>query len=68
MMKLQVLGPGCPNCAKLAENAEAAARPLGMEYELEKVTDLNEILKFGAMMTPAPLPDFAEGRTRGAWC
>jgi len=53
MKKLQILGVGCPKCQKLAENAEAAARELGMEYELEKITDINEIAKFGVMMTPA---------------
>jgi len=53
MTKLQILGTGCPKCKKLAENAEAAARSLGIEYELVKVTDINEIMKFGVMMTPA---------------
>ena len=53
MKKLQILGTGCPKCKKLAENAEAAAKALGIEYELEKVTDINEIMKFGVMMTPA---------------
>jgi small redox-active disulfide protein 2 len=53
MKKLQILGTGCPKCKKLAENTEAAAKALGIEYELEKVTDINEIMKFGVMMTPA---------------
>ena len=53
MKKLQVLGTGCPRCKKLAENTEAAAKALGVEYEIEKVTDINEIMKFGVMMTPA---------------
>ena len=53
MIKLQVLGTGCPKCKKLAENTEAAAKALGIEYEIEKVTDINEIMKFGVMMTPA---------------
>lgn len=53
MKKLSVLGTGCPKCKKLAENAEAAARALGIEYTIEKVTDMNEIMKFGVMMTPA---------------
>jgi small redox-active disulfide protein 2 len=53
MMKLQILGVGCPKCKKLAENAEAAAKALGLDYELEKVTDINQITKFGVMMTPA---------------
>jgi len=53
MKKLQILGTGCPKCKKLAENAEAAAKAMGIEYTLEKVTDINEIMKFGVMMTPA---------------
>lgn len=53
MKKLQVLGSGCPKCSKLAENAETAAKELGVEYELEKVTDVSEIMKMGVAMTPA---------------
>ena len=53
MKKLQVLGTGCPKCKKLAENVEVAAKALGIEYEIEKVTDINEIMKFGVMITPA---------------
>ena len=51
--KLQILGPGCPKCKALAENAETAAKELGIEYTIEKVTDINEIMKFGVMITPA---------------
>jgi small redox-active disulfide protein 2 len=53
MKKIQILGTGCPKCHKLAENAEAAAKELGMEYELVKVTNISDIMKFGVMMTPA---------------
>ena len=53
MKKLQILGTGCPKCKKLTENAETAAKELGIEYEIEKVTNINEIMKFGVMMTPA---------------
>jgi len=53
MKKLQILGTGCPKCKKLAANTEAAAKALGIEYTIEKVTDINEIMKFGVMMTPA---------------
>jgi small redox-active disulfide protein 2 len=53
MKKLQILGTGCPKCKKLAENAEMAAQALGIEYTIEKVTDINEIMKMGVMMTPA---------------
>ena len=57
MMKIQVLGPGCAKCEKLAENAKQAADELGIEYTLEKVTDLNEIIALGAMTTPALVVD-----------
>ncbi len=53
MRKLQVLGMGCPKCKQLTANAEAAARELGGAFELVKVTDINEIMAFGVMMTPA---------------
>ena len=53
MTKIQILGTGCPKCKKLAENAEAAANAAGIECAIEKVTDINEIMKFGVMMTPA---------------
>ena len=53
MKKIQILGTGCPKCKKLAENAEAAAKELGIEYELEKVTQINDIMKMGVMVTPA---------------
>ena len=52
-MKIQILGTGCPKCKKLAENAETAAKELAIEYEIEKVTDINKIMAFGVMMTPA---------------
>ncbi|MBT3295936.1 MAG: thioredoxin family protein [Verrucomicrobia bacterium] len=52
MTTIQVLGTGCPKCRQVAENAEAAARELGIEIELVKVTDINQIMTFGVMMTP----------------
>lgn len=53
MKKLQILGTGCAKCIKLAANTEEAARKAGIAYEIEKVTDINQIMKFGVMMTPA---------------
>lgn len=53
MKRIQILGTGCPKCKKLAENTETAAKALGVEYSIEKVTDINEIMKFGVMITPA---------------
>lgn len=52
-MKIQILGTGCPKCKKLAELTEEAAKALGIEYELVKVTQLNDIMNFGVMITPA---------------
>jgi len=53
MKLLQILGTGCPKCGKLAETTEEAAKSLGLEYRMEKVTDLRAIMGFGVMMTPA---------------
>ena len=53
MKKIQILGTGCPKCKKLTENAEAAAKELGIKYEIEKVSEINDIIDFGVMMTPA---------------
>lgn len=57
MKKIQVLGTGCPKCTKLYQNAEAAAKSLGIDYELEKVSDINAILAAGVMVTPALMID-----------
>lgn len=52
-MKIQILGTGCPKCKKLYETAEEAAKALGIEHEMVKVTDITQIMSFGVMMTPA---------------
>jgi small redox-active disulfide protein 2 len=53
MKKIQVLGTGCPKCKKLAEAAEEAAKALGIQYTIEKVTAINDIIAFGVMATPS---------------
>ena len=53
MMKIQILGTGCPKCRQLLANAELAAKELGIEHELLKVTDVRDIMHFGVMLTPA---------------
>ena len=53
MKKIQILGTGCPKCQKLGENAEKAAKELGIEYEIVKVSKIDEITAFGVMNTPA---------------
>lgn len=57
MKTLQILGPGCMKCKKLAENTEAAAKELGIKYDLVKITEINAIMGFGVMMTPALVVD-----------
>ncbi len=57
MKKLQILGSGCAKCHELAERTQAAATALGLEFGMEKVSDLKEIMGFGVMRTPALVVD-----------
>lgn len=51
-MKIQVLGPGCPNCQKLEENVKKAVKELGIEAEIEHIYDFNKMVEMGMMMSP----------------
>ena len=51
-MKLLVLGSGCAKCARLYEATEQAAKELGVPYEIEKITDLRQIMALRVMLTP----------------
>jgi len=53
MKKIQILGTGCAKCMKLTANAQEAAKQAGIEFEIEKVMDINKIMNYGVMMTPA---------------
>jgi small redox-active disulfide protein 2 len=53
MKKLEVYGPGCARCEKLTEHTRVAADELGIEYTLEKVTDIEKISAAGVFLTPA---------------
>ena len=57
MKEIKILGTGCPKCQKLAEVAESVAREMNIDYKLEKVTDINKIMDFGVMITPALVVD-----------
>ncbi len=57
MKKLQILGTGCAKCKKLTEETEKAAKELGIEYSLEKITDIEKIMSFAVMSTPALVID-----------
>ena len=56
-MKIQILGTGCAKCNALMMATEKAAQALRLQYELEKVTDLRQIMAFGVMTTPALVLD-----------
>ena len=55
--EIKVLGPGCPKCTTLFQNVETAVRELNVTCAVAKVTDINEIMSFGVMMTPALVID-----------
>ncbi len=57
MKRIQILGTGCPKCKKLYEAAQQAAKEASIEAEVSKVEDINEIMEFGVMMTPALVVD-----------
>ena len=56
-MKIEILGTGCPKCKKLNELTEEAVKELGVSAEIIKVTDINKIINYGVMMTPALVID-----------
>lgn len=57
MKKIQILGTGCKKCNDLTANAEKAAQNTGVECQIEKVTQLNDIMAFGVMTTPGLVID-----------
>ncbi len=56
-MKIEILGPGCSRCKTLAANTESAAKKLGLDFQLTKVTEIDKIIGYGVMMTPALVID-----------
>jgi small redox-active disulfide protein 2 len=56
-MKIKVLGPGCANCVNLEKATREAVASLGIDAEIEKVTDYAEIVGYGVMRTPALVVD-----------
>ena len=56
-MRIEVLGSGCAKCKLLAERAEEAAKGLGVEFALVKVTEYPDIVARGVMTTPGLVVD-----------
>lgn len=56
-MKIEILGIGCPKCKKLNQLAEEAINELGVSAEIIKITDINKIIDYGVMLTPALVID-----------
>jgi small redox-active disulfide protein 2 len=53
MIKIEVFGPGCAKCRRLEKNVEKAVKEMDIQVEVVKVTDIQEIMNRGVMMTPA---------------
>ena len=56
-MRIKVLGPGCANCKRLEERTREAVASLGLDAEIEKVTDYADIAGYGVMNTPGLVVD-----------
>jgi small redox-active disulfide protein 2 len=52
-MRIEILGIGCPKCKQLTANAEAAVKEINMNAEIIKVSDIDKIVEYGVMTTPA---------------
>jgi small redox-active disulfide protein 2 len=52
MLKIKILGTGCPNCNKLEQEIKKAAENLAVEAEFEKVSDYQKIMDYDVLSTP----------------
>lgn len=57
MKNVKVLGGGCSKCVSLADSVNKAAAELGVKVELEKITDIQKIMSYSVMSTPALVVD-----------
>jgi small redox-active disulfide protein 2 len=57
MLMIKVLGPGCANCERMEQIARKIVGDLGVEAQIEKITDMNQIIEYGVMTTPGLMVD-----------
>ena len=57
MKNIKVLGPGCPKCRMVAANTQEAVNAMGIDAEVTKVENIDEIIQYGVMVTPALVVD-----------
>jgi small redox-active disulfide protein 2 len=57
MLKIEVLGPGCPKCRLLEKNVRAALEEMGIEAEVTKISEIKDIAARGVLMTPGLVVD-----------
>lgn len=53
MINIKILGMGCGNCNQLESNIKKAIKELNLEVEIEKITDIKEIMSYNVMSLPA---------------
>ena len=56
-MEIRILGTGCPKCNELYRETREAAAELSLDCNIEKVSDIQDIMSYGVMMTPALVVD-----------
>ena len=57
MTTIHVLGTGCKKCVSLKDNVEAVLKETGLQADVQKIEDINEIINFGVVSTPALVVD-----------
>lgn len=66
-MDIKILGTGCPKCTQLYENTQAALKTAGIDATIGKVSNINDIMTYGVMITPAIVVD-GEVKSSGKLC
>jgi small redox-active disulfide protein 2 len=54
---IKVLGPGCPKCKATYNNVLEAVKQTGIEADVEKIEDIQEMMKYNVLTTPVLMID-----------